>query len=356
MYGPLARFGLMGALLSLRRRSRVLCVHCSGARCIGRVSATRQKTCSSAANRALVSKSDSKVRRQVVAPETHMCGSCRQPEQEPCSCGIRWSHSPIPQHSLTVHERRTTPLTIVDFEEALALDWSNFDWDRDCLAVHQGSMKIVGRLKSHPGIAIASALHSTGYTLIQKEIANLDTLAAEGIRTIRYSHQMIEIPCRHDRSVKAAGYLMQYFGEETAFVYEEGDPGTEDHVIEPMRKLRVVQDDEGIWSMNRDTIRILKEYHLENAFMEDLAVYVKLMMSKHVRINDFQGFLGKDGHFYVADPLGLEPIRRPVNKNLLDGVFMHSEKPPRKNRPSRQSFVDALGVSLGFDVLDTDAA
>ena len=37
-----------------------------------------------------------------------------------------------------------------------------------------------------------------------------------------------------------------------------------------MRKLRILDGDEGDWTMNRDTLRILKENNLEEPFMQVL--------------------------------------------------------------------------------------
>lgn len=212
-------------------------------------------------------------------------------------------------------------------------------------------MKVVGQLKSHPGVAVVSVREGTGDPLIQNEIDTLLTLAANGIRTIKFASEILDVP-RFDSSQggTAKGYLVEYFDEEKAFMYEEGEPGTEGHVVECMRKLRILHGDEGDWTMNRDTVRVLKESGLEKEFMEDLTAYVNLLLTKGVRIIDFQGILGKDGHFYVADPLKLEPIGAKVNKNLLEGVFMSSKRPARKNKTNRTAFVQGLGVDLGMDL------
>lgn len=240
-------------------------------------------------------------------------------------------------------------------DDALKIDWSRFNWGSDCSSVHEGSMKVVGNLKSHPGVAVVSVLAGTGDPLIQNEINTLSSLAAHGIRTIKFARQVLDVP-HFDSSQggTAKGYLVEYFSANKAFLYEEGEPGTEDHFLEPMRKLRILAGDEGDWTMNRDTIRVLKENSLEKEFMEDMTAYVKLFRSKGVRIVDFQGILGKDGHFYIADPLRFEPIGAKVNKNLLEGVFMTSRSPARENKPSRAAFVQGLGVELGVTVPDEE--
>merc|ERR1712216_757773 len=146
--------------------------------------------------------------------------------------------------------------------------------------------------------------------------------------------------------------LLQYFTDDMVFPYEEGEPGTCDHVSERIRKLRLLDGDEGDWAINRDTIRILKENGLEMNFMEDLTTYVSMMLAKGLRIVDFQGFLGRDGHFYVADPLRMAPIGSMVNQHLLQGVFKSSNRPQRENKPHRAAFVDGLKVDLGVIVPD----
>lgn len=238
---------------------------------------------------------------------------------------------------------------------ALERDWSRFDWVRDCHIVHEGSMKVVGHLKSHPGIALVSVLSGTGEDLIQKEISTLSKLASEGIRVVGYAGEILDVPC-YDASTQAMakGYLVQYFTDDAAFVYEEGEVGTDDYVLEKMRKLRILYGDEGDWVMNRDTIRVLKENKLEKQFMEDLTAYANWLLLKNVRIVDFQGVLGKDGHFYVADPLDIQPIETKVNRHLLEGVFMNSTNPKRENKPRRAAFVDELGIELGVVVPDEE--
>lgn len=257
--------------------------------------------------------------------------------------------------TLTTSERLKAGSVQSQFESALKLDWSNFDWTRDCEVIHSGSMKVVGCLKSHKGVAVASVLRGTGEDVIPAEVSTLTNLVAEGIRTVEFADRILDVPC-YDSSIKAnaKAYLIQHFSEETAFFYEEGKPGTEDHVKEPMRKLRILSNDEGDWTMNRDTIRVLKERKLEKEFMEDLTAYVALMLSKGVRVNDFQGLLGKDGHFYLADPLEIQPIEPKVNRHLLEGVFMRSSNPHRENKPYREAFSDTLGMNLGVDVPDEE--
>ena len=219
-------------------------------------------------------------------------------------------------------------------------------------------MKVVGRLAAWPSIAIASTLHASagsGEAVIQQELDLLNAVAAEGIRTIGFSPRVLTVPS-YERGGSAAcsAYLLQYFSLDDAFVYEEGETGTPDHFIEPMRKLRILDGDEGDWTMNRDTLRILREYSLEEPFMEDLRAYVKLLLEKGLRINDYQGVLGIDGHFYVADPLHLEPVGRKVNRHLLQGVFMTSAHPKRENKASKAAFVEGLGLDLGLAVVDED--
>lgn len=235
---------------------------------------------------------------------------------------------------------------------ALDLDWLQFDWNNECTAVHEGSMKVVGCLESYPGVAVASVLRGTGETLLQEEMSLLAELKASGIRTIGFLNRLLDV--KHfagsgDETAKA--YLMQYFSEDMCFVYEEGEPGTEDHVLEPIRKLKILKNDEGDWTMNRDTIRVLKENNLEEEFMEDLTALVKFMVDKQVRIVDFQGVLGKNGHFYVADPLRLEPLEK-LNRYCLEGVFMSSASPARQNKTWKAAFVDGLGMDLAVDVPD----
>jgi len=243
-----------------------------------------------------------------------------------------------------------------ELDSALSsVDWEHFDWRNDCLGLHEGSMKVVGCLKSHPGIAVASVLRGTGEELIRHEIRTLDELAANGIRTLVYDTNMFEVAHFDPNSDdKAKAYLLQYFNEESCFLYEEGEPGTEDHVLEPIRKLKLLDGDEGDWVFNRDTIKVLKENKLEHNFMQDLTAVVKLMVDKGVRVTDFQGVLGKDGHFYLADPLELAPIGQKVNKYLLEGLFMNSVSPKRENKPKRAAFVEGLGIELGVTVPDEE--
>lgn len=256
-------------------------------------------------------------------------------------------------------ERKPSDTSVDSLESELEMasrrDWQQFDWRTECLGLHEGSMKTVGCLKSHPRVALASATHGTGEDIIQHEVDLLNELAANGVRTIAYCNKVLDVPSvdPDQREVRAKAYLMQYFDEASCFLFEEGEPGTEDHYLEPMRKLKLVANDEGDWAMNRDTIRILKENHLEGAFMQDLTAIVKFMLDKSVRIVDFQGVLGKDGHFYIADPLRLEPMTDKVNKYLLEGVFMSSTQPQRENKPKKAAFVEALGVDLGVSVPDT---
>merc|ERR1712107_461939 len=88
--------------------------------------------------------------------------------------------------------------------------------------------------------------------------------------------------------------------------------------------------------------------------MGDLTAIVKAMLRYRTRIVDFQGVLGRDGHFYVADPLKLEFIGQNVNRFLLSGVYMSSQDPQRQNKPGRAAFVEGLGVGLGIVVPDVD--
>lgn len=238
---------------------------------------------------------------------------------------------------------------------ALKLDWAKFDWTRDCHPIHEGSRKVVGRLKSHPSLALASVKFGDGVSSIDREISTLCTLQENGIRTLIFSTQQVDVP-HIDKSINTTckGYLFQYFSEESVFLYEEGEPGTPDYFLEPMLKLRILHNDEGIWAMNRYTIRVLKENDLGRAFMEDLSAYVKFMLAKGVRIVDFQGLLGKNGHFYVADPLYVGPIEEKVNRKLLEGVFMSSTNPKRENTPNKAAFAEGLGMELGVSVPDEE--
>ena len=204
-----------------------------------------------------------------------------------------------------------------------SIDWAQFDWARDCQAIHKGSMKVVGRLSGYPTVAIASTLfpimEGEG-SIIHDEIKVLSEIAAHGVRTLGFSDRVLSVPS-YAGDGAAHAYLLQYFSLDDAFVYEEGEPGTEDHFIEPMRKLRILENDEGDWTMNRDTIRIVSEHHLEESFLQDLRSYVELILHKAMRINDYQGVLANDGHFYVCDPLHLEKVEKKVNRYLLEGVF-----------------------------------
>lgn len=241
------------------------------------------------------------------------------------------------------------------FQCVLKRDWTHFDWLHDCEKIYEGSMKVVGCLKSHPGVAIASVLRGSGEKLIREEVATLTKLAAENIRTIEFSDQILEVPSFDSSAgITANAYLIQHFSDETAFFFEEGEPGTDDYFKEPMRKLKILSNDEGDWTINRDTIRVLKEHGLEEEFMDDISSYVAYMQSTGERINDFQGLLGKDGHFYVADPLKIQPIDTKVNRHLLEGIFMESEKPCRNNKAYKAAFVHGLGVELEVHVPDEE--
>jgi len=216
-------------------------------------------------------------------------------------------------------------------------------------------MKVVGRLKDYPKVAIASVLSGVGEPLIKGEVETLKGLAAEGVRTIGMLDTILDVPCYSSESkAKAKAFLVQYFDEDSAFYFVEGDPGADDCVKEAMRKLKLVEGDEGDWVVNKDTIRVLKENDLGREFMADLSAYVAMLLSQRQRVVDFQGVLGKDGHFYVSDPLRLEPIETKVNRNLLHGVFMTSANPPRENKPKRAAFVDGLGLALDLDVPDEE--
>eukprot|EP00443_Scrippsiella_acuminata_P058799 CAMPEP_0115446618 /NCGR_PEP_ID=MMETSP0271-20121206/39542_1 /TAXON_ID=71861 /ORGANISM="Scrippsiella trochoidea, Strain CCMP3099" /LENGTH=273 /DNA_ID=CAMNT_0002872661 /DNA_START=30 /DNA_END=851 /DNA_ORIENTATION=- len=241
------------------------------------------------------------------------------------------------------------------FERALRCNWSLFDWKRDCSSLHEGSMKVVGRLKAYPKVAVASVITGVGESLIRSEVDMLKNLAAQGVRTIRLSDKILEVPCYSSEvKVKAKAFLIEYFDETTAFYYSEGEPGTDGYVQEAMRKLKLVEGDEGDWVINKDTIRVLKENGLERQFMDDLSAYVAMLLAQQKRVVDFQGLLGKDGHFYVSDPLRLESLETKVNRNLLHGVFMTSANPPRENKPRRAAFVEGLGLELGLDVPDEE--
>ena len=71
---------------------------------------------------------------------------------------------------------------------------------------------------------------------------------------------------------------------------------------------------------------------------------MRLLVEKGMRINDYQGVLGRDGHFYVADPLQLQAIGKKVNRHLLEGVYMSSTSPERENRPKKAALADGLGL------------
>jgi hypothetical protein len=234
------------------------------------------------------------------------------------------------------------------------MDFEKFDWTNDCEKLHEGSMKIVGWLSKFPDIALASVLRGPGDELLQEEVHLLSELKANGIRTVGFSDHLFDVKhYQADGEGSAKGYLLKYFSDDDCFLYEEGEPGTENHVLEKMRKLKILKNDEGDWTMNRDTIKVIKEHNLEENFMEDLTAIVKFMLDKKLRIVDFQGVLTKDGHFHVADPLRLEPIKEKINKHLLEGVFMSSLTPQRENKPKRHAF-DLLGIDLGVEVPDVD--
>lgn len=266
-------------------------------------------------------------------------------------------HERVPSKSSSSADSPDARSIECQLESALKIDWGAFNWHTDCVGLHEGSMKVVGCLKAHPGVALASVSSGTGEALIQEEVTTLIELQANGIRTVAFSKQILDVPhIDPNCAERAKGYLLQYFDRDSCFLYEEGEPGTEDYFLEPMRKLKLLRNDEGDWTMNRDTIRILKEHNLQKEFMVDLTAIVKLVLHKGVRIVDFQGVLGKDGRFYVADPLKLETIEEKVNRYLLEGVFMASTNPQRVNKPFKEAFVEGLGIDLGLVVPDEPEA
>ena len=115
-----------------------------------------------------------------------------------------------------------------EIKDALEFDWARFDWKAHCLAVHVGSMKVVGRLQSHPTIAIASALRSSAgadRSIIREELGLLVAVAAHGIRTIGFSTRILSVASYQGDGTMCEAYLLQYFSIDDAFVYEEGQPG-----------------------------------------------------------------------------------------------------------------------------------
>ena len=66
--------------------------------------------------------------------------------------------------------------------------------------------------------------------------------------------------------------------------------------------------------------------------------------------------MGRNGHFYVADPLKLQPVEKKVNRHLLEGVFMTSTNPKRENKPKKAAFADGLGQVLELGVAVPDEA
>lgn len=239
--------------------------------------------------------------------------------------------------------------------QASRIDWGHFKWQEHCLKLHHGMYKIVCQLKSYPRVAVASIRRCTG-DVIEEEVRILNELEANGVRTVAHGKEILDVPFFNpecDQTSSTKGYLLQYFDKDSCFLFVDGEPGTEDYFVEPMRKLQLVEADGGDWQINHDTIRILQEHHLERVFMQDLTAIVKLMLDTGHRIGDFQGVLGRDGHFYVADPLSPEPIHTKVNRHLMKGIFTSSQHPKRQNK-KLVGFVDALGVELGVSVPDIE--
>jgi len=247
-----------------------------------------------------------------------------------------------------------------------SINFSHFNWQLNstsagqCMTIHEGSMKIVCRLASHPSVALVSVMRGSGKGLLDEEIGLLRSIRKLGIRTVAFHKTVLEVPHFNQNSETevAAAYLVQYLDRETCFFYEEGEPETEDYFAEPMRKLKLLDSDDGDWAMNRDVIQTLNHKCADSStcrsnFMQDLTMIVKAMLETHRRIVDFQGVLGKDGHFYVADPLKLRYVRA-VNRYMLSGVYTYSDHPQRQNKPKKAAFVEGLGMDLGVFVPDVD--
>lgn len=239
------------------------------------------------------------------------------------------------------------------------INWSTFDWQRDCKVIHEGTMKVVGQLKEHPHVAIVSVQEGTGSLQIHKEVDLLSELVdVHGIRCVPFSRTVLDVahydPCSAVATAKA--YLQFYFTYDMCFPFKLGDPCSEDYYEDSMRKLRICQEDEGIWEFNGDTIRTLNLHGLQKPFMEDLTNYVKLL-SKNLRVVDLQGVLGLDGHFYLADPLDIWSISSAFSRYFLEGVFKHPRNSPRHYAAYSDFgvyFVDGLGVELGILVHENE--
>jgi len=234
------------------------------------------------------------------------------------------------------------------------MDWSSFDWQRDCKAIHMGTTKVVGQLREYPHVALVSVQSGNGAWEIEKEVSLLTMLADEhGIRTVPFSRKVFDVPSYDPggNEPTAKAYLQCYFDSDMCFLFRQGEPGTDEYYEDSMRKLKVCQGDEGVWEFNGDTIRVLNEYGLQNEFMEDLTNYVKLLVQKQRRVVDLQGILGLDGHFYMADPLDVWAIDSEVSPYFLEGVFKHPRNVPRVYRDYSTfgvCFCQGLHANLGM--------
>lgn len=241
-------------------------------------------------------------------------------------------------------------------------DWSSFDWQRDCKAIHMGEMKVVGQLSEYPHIALVSVQSGNGAWQIEKEVNMLTDLADEhGIRTIPFSRKVFDVPHYDPNGNEpiAKAYLQCYFDRDMCFLFRQGEPGTDDYYEESMRKLKICQGDEGMWEFNGDTIRLLNEYGLQKEFLEDLRNYVKLLVQRRWRVVDLQGILGLDGHFYMADPLDAWAIDAEVSPFFLEGLFKHPRNVHRAYREYSQFgvyFCQGLNVGLGAPLRDEGLA
>eukprot|EP00930_Biecheleria_cincta_P029205 TRINITY_DN20333_c0_g1_i1.p1 TRINITY_DN20333_c0_g1~~TRINITY_DN20333_c0_g1_i1.p1 ORF type:complete len:304 (-),score=44.58 TRINITY_DN20333_c0_g1_i1:640-1551(-) len=238
------------------------------------------------------------------------------------------------------------------------MNWSSFDWQRDCKAMHMGARKVVGQLRKYPHVALVSVQSGNGDWEIEKEINLLTMLADEhGLRTVPFSRKVLDVP-HYDPSgdePTAKAYLQCYFDRDMCFLFKQGEPGTDDYYEESMRKLKVCQGDEGVWEFNGDTIRVLNEYGLQSEFMEDLTSYVQFFAQRQCRVVDFQGILGLDGHFYLADPLDVWAVDSEVSTYFLEGLFKHPRNAPRVYRDYSTfgvHFCQGLRANLGVSFPD----
>lgn len=237
--------------------------------------------------------------------------------------------------------------------------WSTFDWQRDCKVIHQGTMKVVGQLREYPHIALVSVQAGSGALEIENEVNLLSELVdVHGVRTVPFSRTIMDVPHFNPCSevVSAKGYLQYYFSHDMCFPFVCGEPGSEDYYEDSMRKLRICQEDEGLWEFNGDSIQILNRHGLQKEFMEDLSNYVELL-AKKIRVVDLQGMLGLDGHFYIADPLRLWAINSEFSQYFLEGVFKHPANVAKQYEAYAEFgvyFIEGLGLNLEALNVDVD--